>query len=137
MLRRRPASPEHAELLNDLAVSSSAEPLSPRALFPSVAAVTTAAESFSPPAMAWPWPQPPQLAPEPTVVLTATSGARSTHQFLPERTIASNRSAPELRRHRELVSGELRPPQPLPLAQLDAAHLQLPVGANHASNGAP
>ena len=75
--------PEPIELLVDLAVSSSAEPLSPRALFPSVAAVTTTVESFSPPAMAWPWPQRPQLAPEPTVVLTATSGARSTHQFLP------------------------------------------------------
>ena len=62
--------------------------------FSPLAPSPTAAESFSPPAMAWPWPQPPQLVLEPTVVLTTVPGAHSTHQRLPWRPASPNPSLP-------------------------------------------
>ena len=60
------------------AVSYSSIPPPPRARSRTLAALFTGADCSSPPAMAWPWPQPPQLAPEPTSVLTATLGTQST-----------------------------------------------------------
>ena len=60
------------------AVSYSSIPPPPRARSRTLAALFTGADCSSPPAMAWPWPQPPQLAPEPTGVLTATLGTQST-----------------------------------------------------------
>ena len=90
-------SPGLVSASNGSAVSpccfSCARPLRSRPLAPS----PTAAESFSPPAMAWPWPQPPQLAPEPTVVLTATPGGRSALPFPLLCTVAPFPPTPEVR----------------------------------------
>ena len=60
------------------AVSYSSIPPPPRARSRTLAALFTGADCSSPPAMAWSWPQPPQRAPEPTSVLTATLGTQST-----------------------------------------------------------
>ena len=69
-IRRLRTIPGLVSASNGSAVSlrclSCARPLRSRPLAPT----PTAAESFSPPAMAWPWPQPPQLAPEPTIVIS-------------------------------------------------------------------
>ena len=82
-IRRPPSLPEHAELLIDLAVSSSAEPLSPRALFPSLAAVPIELESSASPAMSPPWPK---LDPAMTlhrIMLLAAPGVRIAPQPAP------------------------------------------------------
>ena len=79
------------------AVSSSSIPPPPRARSRTLAALFTGADCSSPPAMAWPWPQPPQLAPEPTVVLTATSGGRSALPFPLLCTVAPFPPTPEVR----------------------------------------
>ena len=93
-IRRLRTVPGLVSASNGSAVSlrcfSCARPLRSRPLAPS----PTAAESFSPPAMAWPWPQPPQLVLEPTVVLTTVPGAHSTHQRLPWRPASPNPSLP-------------------------------------------
>ena len=69
-IRRLRTIPGLVSASNGSAVSlrclSCARPLRSRPLAPT----PTAAESFSPPAMAWPWPQPPQLVPEPTIVIS-------------------------------------------------------------------
>ena len=77
-IRPRPASLKLAVHLYRVYVSSPSVSPSLFRRSRAVARLSTAAESFSPPAMAWPWPQPPQLAPEPTSVLTATLGTQST-----------------------------------------------------------
>ena len=115
MLRHCPAFPEHAELLIDLAVSSSAEPLSPRALFPFVAAVTTAAESFSLPAMAWPWPQPPPRLPDASQSSASTPSSSPPIHGPPEALDAASFAVPLLGHRGSPPSNP--PPSGLPQAR--------------------
>ena len=96
-IRPRPASLKLAVHLYRVYVSSPSVSPSLFRRSRAVARLSTAAESFSPPAMAWPWPQPPQLAPEPTVVLTATPGGRSALPFPLLCTVAPFPPTPEVR----------------------------------------
>ena len=96
-IRPRPASLKLAVHLYRVYVSSPSVSPSLFRRSRAVARLSTAAESFSPLAMAWPWPQPPQLAPEPTVVLTATPGGRSALPFPLLCTVAPFPPTPEVR----------------------------------------
>ena len=78
--------------------------------------------------MPLPWPQPRKLKTEHATAPAVSPGARSTFSLASPCPVAPIPTRAELRRRRELVSGELRPPQLLPLAEMNAGELQLPVG---------
>ena len=96
-IRRTPCLPCLASSTRRTAVSPRPDSPSPRAPPPSLASPTTLPENLSPPAMAWPWPQPPQLVSEPTDVLTVISGVRSTPQLLLPCSLTPTPRLPELR----------------------------------------
>ena len=122
-IRPRPASLKLAVHLYRVYVSSPSVSPSLFRRSRAIARLSTAAESFSPPAMAWPWPQPPQLAPEPTVVLTATPGGRSALPFPLLCTVAPFPPTPEVR----------QPLSSTPVLPLGLFSVSLPVRAQPAS----
>ena len=73
-----PGYPEHRFVIY---VSHAIFPLSSRCGTHPLAALITGADCSSPPAMAPPWPGPPQLAPEHVTKFAALLGARSALPF--------------------------------------------------------